>query len=395
MAKRLGSEFRIKRMNIFALAEKLDVSVEEAGRRARYQFLEETRISCQADVIATGHHRDDEVETFFLRIFRGSSIKGLCGIPPVRGRIIRPLINADRSEILDFLRQQAIPYRIDKTNLEADSDRNFIRNRIAPVIESRFPHFRAPLKRTMELIKFEDDFLEQEVTKIYSDSVTNDAASLTVNMSRLRDLPEALIARLFLRALHDFFGAEIRWRQAHLRRLFAVIRGDNPSAIAHLPDGIKLIREYDLVLISRHEKEELPLSDFITVSGPGKVPAPQLGRAIEFHVFSKTENFHLDKSDRRNVFFDADVLKFPFVIRTPRPGDRFRPWGRGGTRKLKKVLIDLKIPLRQRKRIPLLVKNDEILCILGIRRGSVAPIGRGTSSILMVTLIDEPSQEEI
>jgi len=394
-AKRLGIEFRVKRMNILAVAKEFDVSVEEAGRRTRYQFLEETRISCQADVIATGHHRDDEVETFFLRIFRGSSIKGLCGIPPVRGRIIRPLINTGRSEILDFLKQQEIPYRIDKTNLETDSDRNFIRNRILPVIESRFPQFRAPLKRTMELIKSEDDFLESEVTKIYADSVTHDATSLTVNMSQLGDLPAALTARLLLRALHDFFGAEIRWRQSHMRALSAVIRRDNPSAMLCLPNGIKLVREYDLILISRHERKESPRSDFITVSGPGKVPAPQLGRAIEFRVLSKADNWRLDTSDRTNVYFDADVLKFPLVIRTPRPGDRFRPWGKGGTRKLKKVLIDLKIPLRQRKRIPLLVKDDKILCILGIRRGSVAPVGRGTRSILRVTLIDEPSHEEI
>lgn len=394
-AKRLGIEFRIKRMNILALAKKLDVSVEEAGRRARYRFLEETRISCQADVIATGHHRDDEVETFFLRIFRGSSIKGMCGIPPVRGRIIRPLINAGRPEILDFLKLQEIPYRIDKTNLEADSDRNFIRNRIAPVIESRFPHFRAPLKRTMELIKFEDNFLEREVTKIYADSVTHDVTTLTVKISQLRDLPEALIARLISRALHDFFGAEIRWRQSHLKSVSAMMRRNNPSAVLYLPDGIKVIREYDLILISRLERQELPRSDFITVSGPGKVPAPQLGRAIEFRVLSKTKNFQIDTSDRTHVFFDADVLKFPFVIRTPKPGDRFRPWGRGGSRKLKKVLIDLKIPLRQRKRIPLLVKDDEILCILGVRRGSVAPVGAETSSILMVTAVDEPSPDEM
>jgi tRNA(Ile)-lysidine synthase len=394
-AKRLQSEFRIKKMNIFDLAEKLNVSVEEAGRRARYQFLEETRISCQADVIATGHHRDDEVETFFLRIFRGSSIKGLCGIPPVRGRIIRPLINSDRSEILDFLKQHEISYRIDKTNLEADTDRNFIRNRIAPVIEGRFPHFRAPLKRTMDLIKYEDNFLEREVTKIYADSVTHDAASLTVNMFRLRDLPEAIVARLLLRALHDSFGAEIRWRQSHLRSMSAVIRRDNPSATLHLPNGIELVREYDLIRISRNESKELPRSDFITVSGPGRVVAPRLGRTIKFSIFAKAENFHLNKSDRTNVYFDADALKFPLVVRTPKPGDRFRPWGTGGTRKLKKILIDLKIPLQQRKRIPLLVKDEEILCILGVRRGSVAPVGLGTRSILMVTLIDEPSQESI
>ncbi len=394
-AERLGIEFQTKVMDISALAERLDISIEEAGRRARYQYLEETRNSFRADVIATGHHRDDETETFFLRIFRGSSIKGLGGIPPVRGRIIRPLINTRRSEILDFLEQQDIPYRTDKTNLETNSDRNFIRNRIVPLIESRFPHFRAPLKRTMELIKFEDNFLEREVTKLDADSISHDDVSLIVNMSQLRDLPEPLIARLLLRALHDFFGAEIRWRQSHLRSLFAVMRRDNPSAMLYLPDGIKLVREYDLLLISRQESKELPGSDSITISGPGRVPVPQLGRAIEFRVLSKTDNFRFDTSDRTNVFFDADVLEFPLVIRTPKPGDRFRPWGKGGTRKLKKVLIDLKIPLRQRKRIALLVKDDEILWILGIRRGSGAPVDRCTRSILNVTLIDQSSPEEI
>ena len=393
-AKRLGMGFRIKRMDILALAEKLDISVEEAGRRARYRFFEKTRTSCQADVIATGHHRDDEIETFFLRIFRGSSIKGLCGIPPVRGRIIRPLINAGRSEILDFLKQQGILYRIDKTNLEAASDRNFIRNRILPVIESRFPHFRAPLKRTIQLIKSENSFLEQEVTRLYADSVSHDSASLTVDISGLRTLPEPLIARVLLRSLHDFFGGDIRWRQSHVQSLSAVVRRDNPSAMLYLPNGIKLVREYDLIMISRRERKELPRSDSITVSGPGRVPVSQLGPAIEFRVLPKADNFRPDTSDRTSVFFDADALKFPLVIRTPQPGDRFRPWGTGGTRKLKKVLIDLKIPRLERKRIPLLVKDDEIVCILGIRRGSGAPVGRGTRSILMVTLIDQPSAEE-
>ncbi len=100
------------------LLERLNISIEEAGRRARYDFLDEVRKHFGADIVATGHHRDDEVETFFLRIFRGSSIKGLRGIPPVRGRIIRPLINCGRSEILDFLEKEGIAYRIDETNLQ-------------------------------------------------------------------------------------------------------------------------------------------------------------------------------------------------------------------------------------------------------------------------------------
>ncbi len=102
VAKGLGIDFEVKSINVRDLAKKLNISIEEAGRRARYDFFEEVRKNVGAGVVATGHHQDDELETFFLRIFRGSSIKGLRGIPPVRGRIIRPLINCRRSEILDF-----------------------------------------------------------------------------------------------------------------------------------------------------------------------------------------------------------------------------------------------------------------------------------------------------
>ncbi len=384
MANRLGIEFELKSVSIRNLAKKLNISIEEAGRHARYDFLEEVRKKFGADVVATGHHQDDVIETFFLRIFRGSSIKGLKGIPPVRGRIIRPLISCGRSEILDFLKKQGIAYRIDETNFCTDTDRNFIRNRVIPLVGSRFLNFRAPLKRTMDLIRLEDDLLEAEALKIYSAAVHNDAEFVAVNISALRDIPDVLVARVFLRALHEVFGVEIRWRKAHLESISELVRSKNPSSELDLPEGLKLVREYDRVLISRYEKNEFSLPETTAISGPGKVSIPTSGGTIELKVLPRQHDFEIEKSSPGRVFFDADLISFPLTLRSPRPGDRFRPWGRGGTRKLKKVLIDLKIPRLKRRQLQLLVKNDEILWIAGIRRGSAAPITENTKSILIV-----------
>jgi tRNA(Ile)-lysidine synthase len=111
---------------------------------------------------------------------------------------------------------------------------------------------------------------------------------------------------------------------------------------------------------------------------------------MEFRTFSRTSDFRADSGDPRIVYFDADQVQFPVVLRTPRAGDRFRPWGTGGARKLKKVFIDGKVPVRVRWRIPVLVKDDEILWIPGIRRSALAPIRPDTSLILEARLVEGP-----
>jgi tRNA(Ile)-lysidine synthase len=388
MAKRLGIEFELKSVDVRNLAKRLNISIEEAGRRARYDFLDEVRKNLGADILATGHHRDDEVETFFLRIFRGSSIKGLRGIPPVRGRIIRPLINCGRSEIIDFLEKEGIAYRIDETNFSTDTDRNFIRNQVMPLIRRRFPNFGMPLKRTMELIKLEDDFLEEETLKIYSAAVYDQAESLAVNISALRGVPGVLIARVFLRALQEFFGVEIRWRQAHVESISWLVRSNNPSSVLDFPEGIRLVKEYDRVLISRHKEIESSQPEITPISGPGKISMSKSGGTIELNVLPREQDLQIEINSPGKVFFDADLISFPLILRSPRPGDRFRPWGPGGTRKLKKVLIDLKIPRLKRQQIQLLLKDDEILWIPGIRRGSAAPITENTKSVLIAEFIN-------
>jgi tRNA(Ile)-lysidine synthase len=386
LAQELDLPFQVERTDVRSLAAAAGISVEEAGRRARYSFFERIREATDAGTVATAHHRDDELETFFLRILRGSSLMGLKGIPPVRGRIIRPLITSCRAEVLAFLVSEGYDFCVDRTNLEAASDRNFIRNRFLPLVRERFPEFGAPLKRTMDLIRKEDEFIESEAMRIYAHSVSHEQEDLVFDLASLKHVPEVLFCRIILLGLYELSGPDVRWQRVHAESVFHMVRGRNPSAIIDLPAGLKVWREYEKVRLSAQTRViDAPFR--IVVNEPGRVEIPRGGMHLEFRVSTAARVPSRDQEGSRAVF-DAEGMSFPIVLRPPKPGDRFRPWGMDGVRKLKKVLIDAKVPRRMRTSLPLLVKDDEIVWIPGVRRSSWAPVTNQTVRFLEVEALE-------
>ncbi|MCA1961774.1 MAG: tRNA lysidine(34) synthetase TilS [Desulfomonile sp.] len=389
MAAELGIPVQTLGVEVRGLAAKDGISIEEAGRVARYAFLEQTRARFGARLIATAHHRDDEIETFFLRILRGSSLVGLRGIPPVRGNIIRPLIGATRAEVLAFLSEERIPYLTDSTNLDTETDRNFLRNRLFPVIGERFPHFGAPLGRTLQLVADEEDFLEREASQLYAEAVSSAENGLVLDIPVLLAAAPVLAARVVLASLYALSGPRVRWTRIHVDAILNLLRSGNPSARLTLPGGLFLVREYGRMYLGNRVIEPTLASWELPVFGPGTLEVPDAGVALRFRIIEDNREVPRFLDGRRTVVFDADVVPFPLTIRSPRPGDRFRPWGMEGTRRLKKVLIDLKVPVAQRHRIPLVVKGDAILWIPGIRRSREAPVRMdATTHVLEVSLVE-------
>jgi tRNA(Ile)-lysidine synthase len=387
MSRELGLEAQVRSVDVREIAGLRGVSLEEAGRSVRYAFFEEIRDSSGARVIATAHHVDDVLETFFLRIFRGSSLQGLTGIAPTRGCIVRPLIETSRAHIIGFLEEQRIPYRIDSTNLEISSDRNFVRNRLIPVIGQHFPNFRKPLRRTIGLLGDEEHLVRELAEKLYSQTVLCNETGLQMSVPALRSVPTVLASRVILLALYNLSGPDVRWTQSHVRAVWRLLRSANPSGMAHLPEGFLAAREYDRLVLSRGSAaESKPLSQ-ILVSAPGIVEVPGTGLILRLHLIER-EDMRLQEYDGITAAaFDADTVSFPLTIRNPAPGDRFRPWGLQGTRKLKKVLIDLKIPKGRRENLPLLLKGEEILWIPGVRRSDAAPIKDSTRHVLEAGIV--------
>jgi tRNA(Ile)-lysidine synthase len=387
LAEDLGLECFLQIADIQGLAVAKGISVEEAGRRARYAFLEEVRTTTAAHWIATAHHLDDAFETFFLRLFRGSSHQGLRGIEPVRGHIVRPFIELKREEILRYLEDRTIPYRIDPTNLSSDTDRNFIRNRLLPAVRERFPGFQQPLKRTLELVDQENRLLDSLASQISSQAVTTSVGSAILDVPLVLAAPEPLVGRVIVAALYQVSGAATRWGRVHVRIVLGILRSRNPSARAFLPGGILVRRQYDKLIIDGCGERPLKETPSVIVTKPGQVKFPGSDACIEFRVISGKEALPDDLDNRFAAYFDADRVDFPLVLRGFQPGDTMRPWGLNGTRKLKKIFIDARIPRDERGSWPLLLKNDEILWLVGLRRSQAAPILPGTPRVLEVRLV--------
>ncbi len=392
MSEALGVEAHVDSTDVLRLASECGISVEEAGRKARYDLFERVRAAVGAETIATAHHLDDQMETFFLRVFRGSTLTGLGGIPPKRGRIIRPLIEARRLEILDFLNARHIPYRIDRTNLSADTDRNFIRNRLIPLIKQRFPDFGNPLARTVNAIREEDQFLESLASALKSHAVRQRDDRLILAIPGLLDVPRVLARRVVLDGLYGLSGPSVRWARVHLDTIFNVMHGENPSAEIDLPGGIVLVREYDRLTFTVGRPEE-PAPFSVQVAGPGELRVPSTGTIMTFEIVMPRSDLPVSSAGPVEAYFDADGALFPLTVRSILPGDRLQPWGMTGTRKVKEILIDCKVPRRLRMKIPLLEKDKELLWVPGIRRAGAAPVVPETRRVLKVSVTALPSEE--
>lgn len=383
----LGLEVVTTEADVYGTASSRRRGLEEAGRRVRYRFFEELAASRGADRIATAHHADDAIETFFLRLLAGAGTTGLAGIVPVRGNIVRPLIRCFRDEILAFLEKEGMSYRVDSTNLLTDTDRNFVRNAVIPLIGSRFPGFRKSLLRTLDLIADDRRSLQGLVSDLVNRGVICRCAETLIDVPAFQKASSRVAGRALLEVLYSIPDSDERWTKAHVDGILRIIHGDNPSAQMDLPGGIVLVREYDSLRLFRGVPTAA--ADFhIEVSDEGRFQIPSLGMVFEFLVTEEKLTGVENSGAWAISCFDADAATFPLILRPPRPGDRFHPWGFAGTRKLKKVLIDHKIPLRLRRRLPLLVKDDHILWIPLVRQSSLAGVTPRTRRILTVRVVD-------
>jgi tRNA(Ile)-lysidine synthase len=388
-AKQLGLACSIRREDVATLAANLSMSLEEAGRKARYDYFRQLLSKFPGGRIATAHHLDDTIETFFLRILRGSSLQGIQGIRPVHGTVIRPFAQTTRNEILEYVNETGIQYRIDPTNLTISADRNFLRHEIIPAVEKRFPQYRKPLARTVELIGHEDRFISREASELFNRSVESIDSGLILGIEQLRQADEVLVGRVIVMALYNMGGPYARVARVHVESMKQMIYSENPSGKIDLPCRLEAVRSYSKLRIVRKEATLHVSSVETEIPGPGTYQFGPKGPRISFEMIP-AELVDINSADGAEIaFFDAQPTEFPLILRSVLPGDRFRPWAGKGSRKIKAIFIDAKIPREMRKLVPLLFKGNECLWIGGLRRGSAAPVTNMTEKVLKVRLIRE------
>lgn len=386
LANRLNLPFESKSVDVPALKKSEGISTQQAARDARYELFMDTLKKLNAQKVALGHNADDQAETVLMRLIRGAGTKGLCGIPPIRdGIFIRPLIETRRSEIEGLLRGNRIEFVIDSSNREDVYLRNKVRNSLIPILMKEYnPGIVQNLIHTSQILRKEDEFLDKLVLDIFSKiCVSEEKGSLTMDILHLKDLEESMQVRVLRKALESFSGDLKRISFKHLESVMGILSNGGANKSLNLPGRIIVEKRYSELIIRREIKETLFYYSFSEI--PHFVRLKEIGKEVEFKVIPQKGPLNL-KADPNMAFMYCGQIKFPIVIRNFREGDRFQPMGMEGTKKLKDFFIDNKIPRSIRKHIPLLLFNDLIAWVMGLRIDNRVMVRECHAEILQVKI---------
>lgn len=380
LAESLGITFKVEEAGVKALSERDGLSIQEAARRLRYGAFEEYAHKMEADRIATGHHADDQAETVIMRLLRGSGPKGLSGIPPVRGRIIRPLIESERVEIIDYLKKNGFRYMVDTSNLKMKYQRNRMRQEILPLLREYNPNLTGTLCRTADIHREENKYLEVKVTESLMRVISRKGEeSAELFLSPLQNMDKVILRRALMRIVEETRGLRGVGLE-HIERIINLIFTGSSGSRVQLPGGIRAVKGYSTLTITS-AKPERPGEYTLTL--PGETVLKEAGILLISTIADKEPGSADGKSA---AVFDLDKLQFPLTVRPRRAGDFFYPMGFGKRKKLQDYLVDEKVPRELRDSVPLLISGDDIIWVVGHRADDRYKAAGACNRVLRITV---------
>lgn len=413
----LGIVCYVLNKDVKAIAKMRGVSLETAGRQVRYecfaQVKKELGFSDTATKIAVAHHIDDLVETSLMHLIRGSGIQGFSGILPVNGDIIRPLLCVHKKEITEFLKVEDIGYVVDSTNLLSDYQRNQLRNQLIPMIEKKYnPKFSKAIYHMAADLSEINHYIDRQVVKFEQNCVRYDSTKQGVLAHLLLDefqnVDRTLQTYLLRAVLKKVAQSPMDIYRKHIELLRQLCQKQVGKKI-NLSNGIIAIRGYHEITLQQYvgqdiclDKQEVwnPSSINIDAMKMGEEQCVKLGINIcdingTWHKVEKICLQLVDKKEIKNIysnnvytkFFDCDKISRKIDIRFKEQADFIRIHTNGSKKKLKKELIDLKVPASSRNHILLLACENEILWAVGVRRCQTALIDENTKNVLKICVV--------
>lgn len=363
----LGVPFQTETCDAPAYAREHGMSLEQAARELRYAFLERARIFFGADVIATAHHASDQAETVLLHLLRGCGTGGLCGMKPRNGRIVRPLLETSRAEVLAYLAQKNAAFCEDETNAGNEAARNRIRNELIPALQRMNPAVVEALCKTAALCA-EDDACLQCLADEAEERLLLDGG---LDRARLDALPQALKSRIVRKRLFSLSG---NVSEPDIRRVLALAKAQTGTRI-ELSGGLSAWTDASALHMGAYPEECAYSAAFVP---EGETITPRGVFRSEFTTaWQKPE-------DGNEAYLSFDALPEGLVVRSRLEGDRFFPLGAPGARKLSDVFTDKKIP-REERDLPLLCAGNEVFYAAGLTISEKAKVEPGTQRILHIT----------
>lgn len=372
--------------NVQAIAKRIGCSVEEAGRKVRYEIFQEECDQENCHKIAIAHNMNDNAETVLFHLFRGSKIEGMSGIHSVNQKIVRPLLQTKRETIEAFLKQEGISYCTDSSNLSLDYTRNKIRNRILPYVreeinERAIEHI-VSFAREMEHVSA---FLNRLTDTVYPQIVNQKDNRAELNLELLKQQDPILQRSIMKRAIETVCRAKKDIEEIHVQSALELANKQTGKKIS-LPYHIIVQRGYTTLIVKKYENSVDSYVSAYPLNVVGITEIPNTETRFECKVMGKEGMFTIPKNCYTKCY-DYDKIKDTVVIRTRQQGDFLQINKNGGTKMLKALFIDEKIPKEERDRMLLLASGSHILWIPGVRSSEAFQVDEDTTKILTVTLM--------
>ena len=370
-AESLGVPFYQTDFDTVAYAREHHLSIEMAARALRYAWFEELRERLGAQAIAVAHHRDDSVETVVMNLIRGTGIRGLTGIRPRNGFVVRPLLCVSRADIVAWLENQGIRYVTDSTNLSDAYTRNFIRLNVLPLLERINPSVREAIARSAEHLSAVASVYAYEIARAREEVIVSEGCLSIEALCRF-PAPEAILYELLKE-----YGFS-RWVSAEV---FDALRKESGKVFYSKTHRLLKDRAYLWIVPLEREAEK---TSFL-LDPSREIYREPVGLAFRELLF--TPDFQIEKN-RRVAYFDADKLRFPLTLRKWREGDWFVPFGMKGRQKLSDYFSDHKFSRIEKEKAWLLCSGDAIIWLIGERADNRFRIDSGTKRVLAVNFLD-------
>lgn len=385
LCKSLDIPCFVKRVDINKYSKDKKMSSEMAGRDARYNFFDDIVKDEGYTKIATAHNANDQAETILFRLMRGSGIEGLCGIKVRRDKIIRPILCLSRKEVEEYIEINNLKPRIDKTNFEKIYNRNKIRLDMIPYIKENFNEdIIQTLNRMSVLLQKDNEFIENSARSFYEKHCIEQSDYFIIK-KELFDNKEAVVTRVIRYALTNFSKTHYDFEMKHIYEICNLAKNNSGKAI-DLPNKIYAENIYgDIYIKERININNIDVKQEIVVN-KNEINGKKIffdNENIEFSLLKNDSNLDLNQNNLIK-YFDFDKINDSISLRKRKNGDKIIPLGMKGSKKIKDLFIDMKVPKEERDCIPLLCFDENISWIVGIRVSEEYKITNKTKNILRV-----------
>lgn len=364
-------------------------SAEVAGREARYRFFAQVMDDYQYPFLALAHHGDDQIETIMMRLTRGSTGKARAGMqfkrPFHNGTIFRPFLCMTKSELKQYCQEQHLEPRFDPSNEQSIYSRNRFRKVVLPFLKAENRQVHDHFQRLSEEM-IEDETFLQELTVQRMNTVIKkrERQQIIIDIDRFLEMPMPLQRRgiqLILNYLYNERPASLS--AVHIDQVFSLLHHPQPSGKLDFPNGLKVIRSYRELIFQFGVMNKQTFQFELTVPGTVSLPGNRYIKMEYMDTPSPVPSPY-------TAVFDTEKVQIPLIIRTREAGDRMSLKGRSGTKKLKDIFIDLKVPIPKRDEWPVVTdKEGGILWIPGLKKSALEGTGHTTGCYIQLTYYNE------